>query len=203
MKITQLIKKNALFLIVALVVILFIYYVYINQTYEHLSTTTPRICVQFNNTMSEQTVYASVYALDSDYDTTTPKYTAKKVLDNVAVEKSKSKNLSFKTGNYGFIVSVNNNSTDTASTYTLTNLRKQVKATKKVKNWLGQMKKKSYYKCSNENMANPNASTSTSPTVVNSSGTTISGNDDLNILSSAVAAAKKYSHIYVNSSNSI
>lgn len=193
MKVFPMLKKNALYITLAVLVALFVYYVYMNNYYEHATTyTSPRVCALMTNTTNGQKITVNVYAVDSNRAVSNPTYTGKKVL-STSIDANKSKTLKFISGNYGFIVKVSNPSSTINSTYTLTNIALQKKSSKK--DMWG--RKRTTYKCSSTISA-PTASVSTTSPVP-----TINGVSDLGLILSSATATQTYSRMYENAANNI
>ncbi len=205
MKVFPMLKKNALYITLAVLVVLFVYYVYMNKYYEHATTyTSPRVCALFNNLTTDKVpIRVEVYALDSDR-ATSPNYTAKKVY-TTSVAGGKNKTLKFTSGNYGFIVNVSSTSTG-GSDFSLVNLSAQKKSSKK--DMWG--RKRTTYQCGNVVTASPAISNSaTALTIKNTKGENITSS--LNVKYNASSASfdtsnntiTNYSVIYENATNSI
>ncbi len=200
MKVFPMLKKNALYITLAVLVALFVYYVYMNNYYEHATpNSSARVCALMTNTTSREKITVNVYAIDSDF-AASPKYTGKKVL-STTIDANKAKTLKFTSGNYGFVVSVSNNSTDTVSTYTLTNLSLQKKKT--TRNMWG--RKRTSYVCSSEITKNtPGAETWSTSNPDNTPSITVDGiSTKLGLITSGTNPGKSYSRLYLNTANGI
>ena len=191
MKVPAMLKKNAMYIVIAILVALFVYYVYMNKYSEHATNQTDRVCALFTNTTANNTVTLNIYAVDSTY-AAVPTYTAKKVL-STTVAKNESKPLKFKTGNYGFIVDVASRAGST--TYNLTNLSLQKKRTRK--DMWG--RKRTSYQCDRTVVKTTLAASSPEapaelPIIDTDGNTLIKGN---------ATKTPRYSLLYTNSANDI
>ncbi len=144
MKFVATLKKHGLKIVIALIVILFIYYVYTNQYIENLTTktyTTPRICIDVENKSTTHSVTLYVYAVNIDNNSTN--YIGNKI-SIVTIPKNTTKTVSFKSGSYGFMLKpVSQDSTTNTAIIEVSNLVVPKKITKR--GFFG--KKKTTYNC--------------------------------------------------------
>lgn len=139
MNFSKVFQKHGLKIVVAIVVILFIYYAYMNiyETYTYMNK---RLCVDIKNTSSGY-IFINLDVVSKDE---AGKYSKSNVISKVSIAKNETKTLSFIASNYGFLV--NSYSTDGGNvTYNIKNLREQEKYKQKRNFWTG--KRKTKYRC--------------------------------------------------------
>lgn len=188
MKFGATLKKHGLKIVIAVIVILFIYYVYTNQYMEHLSSTTyttPRICIDVTNKSTTHSVTLHVYAVNIDNNSTS--YVGNKV-SIVTIPKNTTKTVSFKSGSYGFMLRpvTDDSGFSSNALITVKNLVVPKKVTKR--GFFG--KKKTTYNCEKGTLISTTLTPDSSRSVVDSSGTSITG-------STATTDATLYNQSYV------
>ncbi len=139
MNFSKVFQKHGLKIVVAIVVILFVYYAYMNiyETYIYMNK---RLCVDIKNTSSGY-IFINLDVVSKDE---AGKYSKSNVISKVSIAKNETKTLSFTASNYGFLV--NSYSTDGGDvTYEINNLREQQKYKGKRNFWT--RKRKTKYRC--------------------------------------------------------